>query len=119
MSRRRLNMAAVLTISIVSGVSATLGIATAIVGGHLLLASTVLGSSSGPAPMVVRGIAELLGGTLFAVAGIAFSWRRSWALSVIRFGWLPWVTYEIGLLLGRSAERLTFALGEDLLVFGF
>ena len=115
MSARQLSITAILAISIASGVTATFGIAMTIMGGHLLLASTILGSASGPAPLVVRGIVELFGGMLFAVAGIAFAWRRSWALSVIRLGWLPWVTYEIGLLLGRSAERLTFGPGVDVL----
>lgn len=118
MAARRLNFTVVVPISIASGVIATYGIATTIMGGHLLLASTTLGSMSGPAPMIVRGIVELFGGMLFAAAGIAFAWRRLWALSVIRLGWLPWVAYEIGLLLGRSGERLTFGPGADA-VFAF
>jgi len=86
-----------------------------IMGGHLLLASTILGSAIGPAPLIVRGAVELVCGLLFAAAGLAFAWRHSWALSVIRLGWLPWVAYELGLLLGRSAERLTFGPGTDVL----
>jgi len=115
MSSHRIGFAAALPISIASGVVATFGIAMIIIGGHLLLASTILGSAVGPAPLIARSILELLGGVLFAAAGIAFAWRRAWALSVIRLGWLPWVTYEVGLLLGRSAERLTFGPGVDVL----
>jgi hypothetical protein len=119
MTARRVSFADALPISIASGVVATFGIAMTIMGGHLLLASTVLGSAIGPAPLMVRSIVELFGGVLFATAGIAFAWRRAWALSVIRLGWIPWVAYEVGLLLGRSAERLTFGSGTDtLFAFG-
>lgn len=118
MSVRRLSLAASLPISITSGVIAVFGMAMTMTGGHLLLASTVLGSAIGPAPFIVRGIIELIGGVLFAASGIAFAWRHSWALSVIRLGWFPWIAYEVGLMLGRSAERLTFGPGADA-VFAF
>jgi hypothetical protein len=115
-----LKLKAILTVSIASGLAATLGIAKVITGGHLFLASTVLGTAVGPAPMIVRSVVELCIGLLFAVAAIAFAWRQRWGLRAIRRWWLAWVAYEIGLVLGRGVERLTFGTAADLsFAFGF
>jgi hypothetical protein len=111
---------AVVSVSVATGLLVTLGIAKAILGVHLLLASTVLGAAIGPAPMIVRSAFDLAIGLAFAVAALAFAWRKEWGLSFIRRFWISWAAYELGLLLGRSVERLMFGPTVDAsLAFGF
>lgn len=94
---------AAVPVAVASGIASVFGAAKITMGAHLLVAAGGT-ASVGPAPHLMRGIADIAVGVVFASAGIALAWRQQWGLILIRKAWPAFALYELGLMLGRALE---------------
>lgn len=93
------------------------GITKAIFALQMVMVTAVQGAAAGPWPLLALNAIDLAVG--IAAAGTAFFFvvGRAWAGRVMRFGWLPFVFYEIGRGLGLAAAGIGAAeSGFDLAV---
>jgi hypothetical protein len=89
-------------IALVAGIAGAIGVAKFLFGLHGLFASTVLGPSVGPLPIVLMTAVDTFVGGCLLVAGIGLLARRRWARELLSNGSLLVVGYEIGRSIGLA-----------------
>jgi hypothetical protein len=97
--KRRLPVAVAVVISFCAAFGLTKGMFAL----HLLASTTIFGTTLGPYPITVLSLVDAIVGLAVALAGIALIFRKQRALELLRQGWLPLISYEVGRALGMSS----------------